>query len=78
MEIKNKTDQLAAIQRYISNTNMKGENRNYGMSTSEIIALADEVIASYNICDIICLAFKYGRAKGYRQAIKAIQQKQIT
>lgn len=53
------------IRRYINSTDSVP---NYQMKFSEILALAQ--IAKDTPCDAICLAFEYGRAKGYRFATK--------
>ena len=58
---------IQKIQRYIERTNVKpGVQNKYQMVLSEIIALKEQ--ADESIIDTICLAFDYGRAKGYRAA----------
>ncbi len=52
------------IQRYIERSNVP-RNRRYGASAKEIFAIASEMSGA----DAVILAFGYGRAKGYRQAI---------
>ncbi len=56
--------EIEKIEEYIKKSNVP-RNRRYGASAKEIFAIASEMSGA----DAVMLAFGYGRAKGYRQAI---------
>ncbi len=55
--------EIEKIERYIKRTNI-ADLKHYEMNMLELHALADMV----NVVDALCIAFLYGRAKGYRAA----------
>ncbi len=57
--------EIEKIQRYIDRTKMD-KSRRYQMNITEMFELADAALVTP--VDIICVAFDYGRAKGYRAA----------
>lgn len=60
--------EIEKMERYIKLSNIE-ETRSYKLNLSEAFALADQ---AHNCGDlpiaVICLAFRYGKAKGYRAA----------
>lgn len=57
--------ELERIQRYIDSTNVN--TKHYQMSLADLFALYAAFKESLS-ANIICLAFNYGQAKGYRAA----------
>lgn len=61
--------EIEKIQQYIERTNMKRKTQDkYAMNMKEIFELVHKAQGSCFPSDAICLAFDYGRAKGYRAA----------
>lgn len=58
------TDARERIERYIQRTKFKSNAKNYGMRTSEWLALCRMI----DTAKALGLAFQYGKAKGYRAA----------
>lgn len=56
---------LQSIQDYINHTKVKNAGA-YCMCVGELRALHD--LSERDLCSAFCLAFDYGRAKGYRAA----------
>jgi len=60
--------EIEKIRKYIERTKMSN-NRNYGLNITETFELAHKACSPDGIpCEMICLAFEYGRAKGIREA----------
>lgn len=60
-------NEIEKINRYIARTNMKlAITSPYHMNLKELFGLSD--IAGEDAGRAICMAFEYGRAKGYRAA----------
>lgn len=55
---------IERIQQYIDNT--KGETHRYQINLRELWVLKNGALE--NPVEMLCLAFNYGRAKGYRAA----------
>lgn len=56
------------VKRYIEETKISNARR-YEMNTDEVLAIGEELYTTHpigSVLDAIHLAFKYGRAKGYR------------
>ena len=64
--------EIEKIQRYIKRNKKFPMGTPYQMNLLEMFSLAD--MSAESPADAICLAFDYGRAKGYRAA-KAEQKK---
>lgn len=58
---------LEKMEKYIENTPMKHKNL-YSLRLGEIMALYDA--GNKELFRVVCLAFDYGMAKGYRMAKK--------
>lgn len=71
-------NELEKIQRYIDETKIGHMSQmRYDMRSSEILAFLNHGKAGSGVfCESIALAFRYGRAKGYRAA-KA-EQRQLS
>ena len=63
--------ELERIQRYTAQTAIKNEGR-YTMCLSEAMAIR-LLVDSGKTMEAICLAFDFGRAKGYRAAKREVQ-----
>lgn len=62
--------ELEKIQRYIERTKM-GKDDRYELIYQEAAALYHEAYENFtNLVSIISLVFDYGKAKGYRKAMK--------
>jgi len=60
-------NEIEKINRYIARTNMKlAITSPYHMNLKELLGLSG--IAGEDVGRAICMAFEYGRAKGYRAA----------
>lgn len=65
--------EIEKLQRYIDRTNGAfPRGTPYQMNINEMFALAH--MAAENVTEAICLAFDYGRAKGYRAAKKEVRR----
>lgn len=61
--------EIEKMQRYIKRTNMKMEDEaRYGINMGEVLELAHKAQDNSRSINMICLAFDYGCAKGYRAA----------
>lgn len=61
---------LEKIQKYIDRTKLDKDDRYY-IVLGEVFALFDKARGDNNsLYDAIVLAFDYGKAKGYRKAVK--------
>lgn len=58
--------EIEKIQRYIARSKKFPMGTPYQMNLLEMFILAD--MSTKNATDAVCLAFEYGRAKGYRAA----------
>lgn len=60
--------EIEKMQRYIERTKLD-KNSRFGLSTTEAFELAHKArtMAEFPM-EVICLAFNYGKAKGYRAA----------
>lgn len=58
--------EIEKIQRYVARTKKFPEGTPYQMNLLEAFSLAD--MSHEAAIDAICIAFEYGRAKGYRAA----------
>ena len=59
--------EIERMRRYIDRTGKPGTG--YDLKCSEMIALAS--LGELDVCQAVCMAFNYGRAKGRREAHRA-------
>lgn len=57
--------EIEKMKRYIERTKMEADN-SYQMNIREMLDLANATVETP--VEIVCLAFEYGKAKGYRAA----------
>lgn len=67
--------EIEKIQRYVGRSKAFPQGTPYQMNLLEAFSLAD--MSAENAVDAICLAFDYGRAKGYRAAQAEAKREQI-
>ena len=60
------------VERFFKNN---AKNRNYALSTGEVIAFANELQDTNKLFYTILALFNYGYAKGYRAALAEMKKK---
>lgn len=67
---------IERMKRYIRRTKIDPKSRDlYTLRLSDIAALHD--MPRFGLCDVICMAFDYGMAKGYRMAKKEDKERRF-